>query len=441
MSLKLLTLRTLAIGCLLAAATFASAQSANAGGRSRGSFSSLINIDALIENHCRMLARRYNLTPEQDEFTQDFLHAKADEFLEIHRDEMFKLADELFAVRAGADMEPEELVAWGKRVLPLYQSAKLLIVDGNEDWRSILTEEQKRIHDEDLRQMYQSFQETESQLDRIVTGRMAIEEFRRGPTPQRTPPRPPIPEKPSDLAPAPQPRNAPRAAARTGEDNRSSVPERRGAERVTPRPATPTVRHPVRPAGRPEPKGAEYKPTEDFEGEWEKYVREFIERYQLNDSQAQRAKLVLKSCQDQANNYMQKRRTQIEQLDEQIEEMGKSKERARDAQKLRERKEKLLAPIGQIFEKRLKPRLERLPTSAQRAAAKSTNTDKSSARPDRSSPGGQVDESDLSPEIRERLERLRELRDKARRARQGGDDGAENEEDGVDDGAEEPDEG
>ena len=361
--------RTLILGCLsLAVAVPLLAE--DEGQPPRPRYHELINIDALIDNHVRLLARRYDLSDEQFAFTEEFLRQSADLFLERNQDVMNGLIDELFDVRAGGDVSPEELMAWGKRALPLYQEAKLMIIEGNSEWREILTDEQKTIHDEDLELMYRNIATTEEQLGRIVTGQMAVEELR-GLVPSGRPPRP----DPRDLK---DPRPAP------GEPVTSKTPDRPGTGTTPQRPREkPTGRGHERggQAGgtrssgdRTSGRGATSAPTStEFESEWEKYVREFIEKYKLDDAQSQRAWSILKSCQEQAAKHMKKRKTQLERLDKKIktlsEPSAKEKGQREELAKLKERRGKLLEPVGRIFEGRLKPRLEKLPTRAQREAA------------------------------------------------------------------------
>lgn len=244
--------------------------------------------------------------------------------------------------------------------------------------------------------MYESFATTEDQIERIVSGQMTVEEFRtpqrsrrpRTTTPQR--PTPPEPPEPSDEGPAVSPvkpgrstGGATRKPQILGGDERTPAPEARtgapGREPTRPRVTPPGRQHP--PAGgqartvrRGEIRGKTAKSgsPKGFEGQWDQYVRNFIAKYQLNDEQVQKAQAVLEDCKAQANRYLRSRKTQIEQLDNQIEEVKKSKDKnkAKSLAGLNDKRKKLMEPIDRIFEHQLKPRLERLPTRAQRQAAK-----------------------------------------------------------------------
>jgi hypothetical protein len=374
----------------------------------RPSYSRLMNIDALIDNHARFLARRYNLSADQESYTQAFLHAKADQFLSKHREELYNLIDRLVDVRAGAEMSQQELMTWGRQASPLYEEAKSLIVQGNNDWRQTLTEDQKKVHDEDLRDMYSSFTTTEDQLQRIVSGQMTLDEFRQGPgrsvprlgpVPTPVPAVPPAQAKPAPAnplvreAPAPPPpatNSPPGASTGAPAPAKPSAPAAGAAPTAAgPAPEGKTSRAPKAetPAGkgdapRPGRGGApgRDKPamsSVDPESQWEQYVREFVQRYQLDDEQTQRANSILKDCQDEARRIMEKRKPEIERLDKKLQSVAESKD-AGGADKLKEMAEvsrqrtKLMEPIGEIFEKQLKPRLEKLPTRAQRQAAEAS---------------------------------------------------------------------
>ena len=357
-------------------------------------YSSMINIEAMVSNYARVLARKYDLTEEQDAFTQAFLQENCDAFLAKHREELYDIIDQMYDMRGGgADVTPEQMIEWGQRARPLFEEARELIVRGNDEWRGILTPEQQAIHDADLAQMYDSFTTTEDQLDRIVSGEMTLEEFRRGrpgsSARDRTPaPRQdrPIKSNGPDVAPQEQPASTPPVVrpaqterhptiapadkpSRGREDVRERIKrlrEQRGDRDATPEAAPGRAdrgRHPRR-------GGRAAGGTENFESEWEKYVRDFIERYQLNEGQKQRAEAILKDCQEQARSHIAKRKSQLDDLDRRVAALSDAdpKVKAKKQAKLNEQKTRLLEPIGRIFESQLKPRLDKLLTASQRAA-------------------------------------------------------------------------
>lgn len=161
------------------------------------------NLDGLIDNYAMLLVRKYDLDDRQTEYTKQLLRARTKEFFNRHESEVRELMDQLFSARAGTNLTQEDLMNWGRRVSPLFEEAKHVIVESNDQWRQILNEEQRRIHDKDLALMAESFESTGYQLDRIVSGEMTIEEFR---NPMRlTRPARPAPAAPQVVAGEPTP--------------------------------------------------------------------------------------------------------------------------------------------------------------------------------------------------------------------------------------------
>jgi hypothetical protein len=106
--------------------------------------------------------------------------------------------------------------------------------------------------------------------------------------------------------------------------------------------------------------------------EWEQYVQQFIQRYALTEEQASRANKILKSCQSQRDRLMRNRAEQLERLNRQEEALRTSSDnpnKAKEQAEITAQRAKLMAPIDSIFDKQLKPRLEKIPTRAQREAA------------------------------------------------------------------------
>ncbi len=109
---------------------------------------------------------------------------------------------------------------------------------------------------------------------------------------------------------------------------------------------------------------------------WERYTLEFIDRYKLDRQQAQRAWLVLRQSQAEAQRVLTREKAVVERIERLSAQMAKADVQQRAS--LRDQIAKLSARIDQrldaIFEKRLKPGLERLPTRAQRRAAQGSDS-------------------------------------------------------------------
>ncbi len=89
-------------------------------------------------------------------------------------------------------------------------------------------------------------------------------------------------------------------------------------------------------------------------GPWEQYVRDFVQRYDLDSSQQTTAQSVLREMQQRRTTYEQTRRGDFEAA-QQLEDIGKRQQRL----------DELNRPITRLFED-LKSRLERIPTAQQR---------------------------------------------------------------------------
>lgn len=100
-------------------------------------------------------------------------------------------------------------------------------------------------------------------------------------------------------------------------------------------------------------------------------MREFIARYDLDGEQTQKAQLILRQCEARASVYLTGRKADFERLEQRMAsvETLEGEPRAAAEREILAQRESLFAPVHEIFEKQLKPRLDRLPTRAQRAKA------------------------------------------------------------------------
>lgn len=115
--------------------------------------------------------------------------------------------------------------------------------------------------------------------------------------------------------------------------------------------------------------------------EWERYVQEFIHRYALDEEQTQRALSVLQESQHRANAYVDTRREQFERIEQRVaafEDLNELRASG-ELDDLVSRMQSLMKPIDEVFERELKPRLDRLPTRAQREAAERADAASGSA--------------------------------------------------------------
>jgi hypothetical protein len=97
--------------------------------------------------------------------------------------------------------------------------------------------------------------------------------------------------------------------------------------------------------------------------EWERYVRDFIRKYTLDADQTERAWKVYRGCKERADQYLARKTEEIARLDAEL-------RKAPGDQELRRKRAALREPLDQIFERELRPGLERIPTAHQREQAK-----------------------------------------------------------------------
>ena len=105
-----------------------------------------------------------------------------------------------------------------------------------------------------------------------------------------------------------------------------------------------------------------------FESAWEAYTRNFINFLKLDDEQTQKAWSICDHCQQQARAYLAKHEQHFEEVEGRLEKLRHTKD-APGIPQLERELTHLMQPVEKIFEKRLVPGLNKLPTRAQKAAA------------------------------------------------------------------------
>lgn len=118
---------------------------------------------------------------------------------------------------------------------------------------------------------------------------------------------------------------------------------------------------------------AEGQPIDVVLDNWTAYTRRFIARYELDTDQSQKALAILDDCKGQAGRYVQQKADAFKKARERAAEVlaGKntsSDQRERELKECKERMNALEQPLWRIYELSLVPRLNRLPTRAQRDA-------------------------------------------------------------------------
>lgn len=103
---------------------------------------------------------------------------------------------------------------------------------------------------------------------------------------------------------------------------------------------------------------------------WEQYTESFIQRFKLGDDQTQKARQILRECQDRANSLIDRRKTQIEEFYQRVEALRRSGSTDEETwSTIRREEKKAIGFLDEIFSDELCPKLDGLPSRAQRESA------------------------------------------------------------------------
>lgn len=135
-------------------------------------------VDTIMENYLKQMTRYYNLTKEQEEYTRALMNKRVKQFLNDYEKDVRWLAAEMFDYQVRREMPPTEIAReWGSRGTPLLNAIRQQVFDGNEEWRKVLNEEQRRQHDRDLEQMRKEFDRLEEKFQRWSSGDIRATDF------------------------------------------------------------------------------------------------------------------------------------------------------------------------------------------------------------------------------------------------------------------------
>ena len=97
---------------------------------------------------------------------------------------------------------------------------------------------------------------------------------------------------------------------------------------------------------------------------WKNHIRNFIHDYKLDDEQRNKAWKVFQRCENQRQRYVKSIKAQLAKLKKEALEASDKR-----FDEIKTQMHKLNEPVHEIFEKKLKPGLMKIPTRKQRAAA------------------------------------------------------------------------
>ena len=260
------------------------------------------------------IARHYKLNAEQEAKTRKLLTERVTKFLQKHDKEIWPLLWELTEAQMKGDAPGKEsALKIAERGYPIFEDARAEIMRAQDDFRTYLTEKQKRSHDSDLKGLEQQFRSIDHQLS----------SWRKGQVNKKRP-----------------------FQIRLGPPGTRTVPIGGGGLRS--RPHTP-------------------------EALWERHVRQFIGDYRLDETQKVAATAILRDLMEQAERYRTTHHKDLVDAEALVRRTELAKPFDRKAlEQARMIRELLNKPFADYFNE-LKGRLNSIPTEKQRAEFYSRN--------------------------------------------------------------------
>ncbi|HVP10843.1 MAG TPA: hypothetical protein VMV94_06590 [Phycisphaerae bacterium] len=245
----------------------------------------LWDVDQMMEDAVLQISRRYNLNKAQENYTRLLLVGRVREFLDKYEKDVRELLKESIDLKLHPDKgTPEAYKKWAERAEPIYEAAKKTILEGNTEWREILNEEQRKLHDSDLAQMRTNF----DQISKVMT------------------------DWKNEKGPGIPPR---------GDQTVGSVSQ--------------------------QPPAIEHRLTED---NWMAYVMMFISAYQLDEKQANSAKVkIYTEFLGKAKAYRERKKEEFDKIDAELKHMGPEGKTPAKPMELLQKKGELEQPIRTLF--------------------------------------------------------------------------------------------
>jgi hypothetical protein len=261
----------------------------------------------MMQKACDGISLHYNLDDAQKEKTCKMLTERVSKFLEKHDKELWPLLAEMAPYQFRGDLpQPDVAQRIANRGYHIFEDARQEILRAQDDFRVFLNDEQKQIHDRDLRNLHNQLSGIDRSFSEWKTGKVG--------------------------------RNGPLEQVRLA-----------GNQQLVPKASQPAN---VR--------------LNSYEGKWERHVKEFIGRFELDESQKGRAQAILQDLKEQASQYSRQNKEHFEEAERTLAEA--KAQQPLDLGKV-EQAQRLSDVLYQPFEdwfSELKNRLEQIPTEKQR---------------------------------------------------------------------------
>lgn len=301
-------------------------------------------IDFGINRMTEEMAKVYDLTEDQVWLTREVIKSKFPAWMQANRAEMQTLMNDYFeGLIADEPPTPDQVAAWSQRVIPLFEEFNVLMEESAEEFKTFMTDDQVVILNGQMAAVRVGMNMAQQRMEIWADG---------GYDPD------------TEWVRSPQFRETERERRR--ELEREQRVAQLVEEGLPESEARAQVYAGAAPGAGPTPEDRNVRPATPggAKDEWDKYVEDFIQRYELDQAQANRALSFLEDAKRSRDSYLRIKAGDIQRLQERLSaaDSPEAKERiGKDLEKVRE-------PIDGFFA-RFKDRLERLPTRAQRAKA------------------------------------------------------------------------
>jgi len=158
-------------------------------------------IEQIMSTAVKNIAARYNLNADQSAYTDALMRREVHSFLREHSDEVWPVIRGIWDIQRGGakQLNGEAAKNLGAAAVPLFNLVQEAILNANSEWRNCLSEQQKRVHDYDLKEMQNTFKQIDQNLENLKEGNISDQGI--FPPPKKLVNEPPRPVKPTSQSP------------------------------------------------------------------------------------------------------------------------------------------------------------------------------------------------------------------------------------------------
>jgi len=297
-------------------------------------------LERVLDRIADSMREDYGLDEEQDRRNRELLKRTIPKFLNENRAEIQTLMNQFFEAQfAGEAPEPADVAVWSQRVLPLLHDFQELSGDMADEMRTWLSDEQQIKLEGELAAFQTGVTLVSNKLHVWANGGY-------------------------DPATDWVPDEAERRRRRHEEDQlaQQAMEEARQARLEELGYVAPATEEAA--VGGAGVGGAHASPTTSsapaVKDEWVRYVEDFVEQYELDREQAQRARLYLAVQIESRDRHLRRNREKIEEVTKLLRSADSDEQRQRAQQQY----DALTGPVEKLFQE-LKDKLQTLPTREQ----------------------------------------------------------------------------